>query len=60
MNITRAIEILLDYWRQPRKSPSLDQLEAMKLGIEALKLVEHERKKFGTVHIGLLLGETED
>ena len=63
MIIEEATEILDHYWHQPMQSPTLEQLMAIKLGIEALKRIKYyreelERNKILKVH--LLPGETED
>ena len=59
MTIDEAIETLHSFWAIPVKSPTLGQLEAIKLGIEALKDVRYVRQNSIAPMVELLPGETE-
>lgn len=58
MNINKAIEILRDLIIKPVTSPPLGRVEAIKLGIEALKREQEQRIDQKPTQIWLLPGET--
>lgn len=60
MTLSEAIEILNYYWRHPMHSPTVEQLDAIKLGIEALKDLQQFDKIRGRDARLLLPGETEE
>ena len=60
MTLDQAIELLRDEAQSPRYLHAPDKVDAFKLGIEALKEVEHARSiSFGVVSLKLP-GETKD
>jgi len=60
MTLDEAIEILADFYCSPLKSPTLEQLAAMKLGTEALKEVGRLRRVEEFDPTIMLPGETEE
>ena len=60
MTIERAIEILEDILRNVKPGDPPDEHAAIKLGIEALKLVAHLNVLWGKYFNFTLPGETKD
>ena len=60
MTIDEAIKTLHSFWAIPVKSPTLGQLESIKLGIEALKQLQKERLAKEGFWRDKLDGETEE
>ncbi len=60
MTIDKAIEILTQYTKGTDMLYLPDFLDALKLGIEALKRVQLQRGIWGMKQDALLPGETED
>ena len=60
MNIPKAIEILNSYQAGYLMDKTPDLRDALKLGIEALKRLEHFREVAGGLYSSLLPRETED
>ena len=60
MTIDDAIETIHSFWAIPAKSPTLSQLEALKMGIEALKWVKTQRDMDIIGALKLLPGETDE
>ena len=59
MNIEKAIEILDTHQCDMPRNEVPDLIDAMKLGIEALKRIKEERTGYETYAPDLLPGETE-
>ncbi len=60
MKLEKAIEILEAEQREWIFSNTDDNNEAVNLGIEALKVLQESRGKYGTYFARLLPGETEE
>ena len=60
MKLKKAIEILTDCTQGALLGISEDTKDALKLGIEALKSVQHSRKIFPDVEVGFLPGKTTE
>lgn len=60
ISIPKAIEILIPFTIPPDACPDPDTNDAIKLGIEALKLVQEGRTKPGGQFFHDLPGETMD
>ena len=60
MSIEKAIEILELYIPDPDSVPILDSIDAIELGIEALKVVHDTRRLPGMAGWRVLPGETRD
>lgn len=60
MTLRKAIELLQLDLNDPGSVPIKDLNQAQKLGIEALKRLQEERKHLETAFTGLLPGETKD
>ena len=60
MKIDKAIEILTDHYHDYEKHLLSGQRDALKLGIEALKLVDNLRFDGSPYYPNLLPGETEE
>ena len=58
MNIDKAIEILTTWKKENCPPPLADELNALHLGIEALKRIRRQRTLFLPGEIVLLSGET--
>jgi len=59
MTIKKAIEILADLLTEGPQYPPDDRRDAVKLGIEALKLLEEQREHYIDIEQVSLPGETE-
>ena len=60
MQIDKAIEINERIHSELQRAATVEELNAIKLGIEALKAWDEQRKDTTYHHIFLLPGETED
>ncbi len=60
MNIPKAIEILSESVELTDFAPDPDFIDALQLGIEALKRVKKHRPLYAGIYPHLLPGETKD
>jgi len=60
MNIDKAIEVLTLENKHPWNNDNSDLRNAVKLGIEALKRIEHLRPNYAYANATRLPGETKD
>ncbi|MBA7658441.1 hypothetical protein ES703_66392 [subsurface metagenome] len=60
MTIDEAIERLAKHTFKPTSEPGREYNNALKLGIEAMKRIRHDREAMQAKHILLLPGETEE
>ena len=59
MTIDKAIEILEDYYNRLPRGVNDDYVDAIKLGIEALKSIKATREAYNETIWPLLPGETQ-
>ena len=58
MNLVKAIEIMALYAGGNYSASREEQIEAMKLGVEALEYVQRDRRGLSDAEVELLPGET--
>lgn len=60
MTIDEAIEEINEFYCHPRKPPTVAQLDAMQLSMQALERVKRYKRLWDAWHLGPLPGETKE